>query len=234
MLLEIALLFCIVAFNAVEQASLSVRVFGASVNALAIGHHLSLIIMLANRLFTALALLLLGYAVDFGVKPVTLAYIFTVTGFILATASVLILARWSAAAWIFQTFYRVCYGKIWKSDGVSYEDLEDDKSEECGPIRVRVWFVYFATSLFFLGFLIPPILASFWPDARATLMQTGFLFNAIGSLIMALYVEKDIARIFQGLRPQQIARVNSDIAMHKSYAFITGALLFWIIGFAVV
>lgn len=229
MLLEVGALFCIILFNLIEQSSLSVRVYGASVGALPIGHHLSLIIMLFNRVGSALALLFLGYAVDTGIDADELASLFAISGLILGVISNFVIRRWEVARWTFSLLYRVCYGSSWVESNSPLRASAEVEYDHSSSERLRVKLVYVSSVLLFMGFLIPSILASVWPDLRATLMQTGFVFNALGSLIVALFVEKDIATIFQGLRPSEIKRVNSEMAAYKSYAYVTGALLFLIV-----
>jgi hypothetical protein len=230
MLLEVGVLSCIILFNLIEQSSLSVRVYGASVGALPIGHHLSLIIMLVNRVSSALALLFLGYAVDIGIGADALASLFALAGLILGVISNLAIKRWEVARWTFRLLYRVCYNKAWVENNSSLSANAEVDYDHSPSVRLRVKFVYVSSVLLFIGFLVPSIIASVWPDLRATLMQTGFVLNAFGSLIVALYVEKDIATIFQGLRPNEIERINSEMAAYKSYAYVTGALLFLILG----
>jgi hypothetical protein len=190
--------------------------------------------MLINRMSSALALLFLGYAVDEGIGADALIYLFVLSGLILGFISNLAIKRWEVARWSFRVLYRVCYGNSWEETKPSLRTSAEIEHVDYPTVRLRVKLVYMSTILFFIGFLFPSVLASVWPDLRATLMQTGFLLNSIGSLIVALYVEKDIATIFQGLRPNEIKRINYEMASYKSYAFFTGALLFLILALLVV
>lgn len=229
MLLEAGILVCVILFNLVELSSLSVRVYGASVGALAIGHHLSLIIMLFNRVSSALALLFLGYAVDLGTDAEALARIFVFSGLILGLISNLVIKRWEVARWTFRFFYRVCYNNTWVENNPPLRTSAKIENDHLSNVGLRVKLVYLSTVLLFLGFLMPSIAASVWPDLRATLMQSGFVLNSFGSLIVALFIEKDIATIFQGKRPKEIKRLNYEMASYKSYAYLTGAFLFLIL-----
>jgi len=54
--------------------------------------------------------------------------------------------------------------------------------------------IIFLLSIF--GFLLPSVAASFFPNYRATLLQTGFVLNSVATLYSTFRIEKRLALIF--------------------------------------
>lgn len=153
-----------------------------------LGAHLGSVFMLANRVATALALLIIGYFVDSFVERRELMMLYGVAALVIALFHLPLLARtpmigMTAAA--FRLLYRKSYEKeVLDEIRLSWQD------KRVFQLSVPVACI---TAIGLLGLLGPSLLASTYPDYRATLMQTGFIVNSLASIVNVLHVERSIA-----------------------------------------
>ena len=149
--------------------------------------HLVSLSLLFNRLGAAVVLLMVGYFLDTGLDSIKLIGSYVVFCFLLA------LIYFYAAFYVPRTFF-ILRGFIQK-----YYQINVNNAQEYQP-RLNIYrptldvMIIFLLSIF--GFLLPSVAASFFPNYRATLLQTGFVLNSVATLYSTFRIEKRLALIF--------------------------------------
>jgi hypothetical protein len=172
----------------VDTVQILLRAVATMMSAPVLGAHLGSIFMLSNRVATASSLVLIGYLVDIKVDKDTLLAIYASAAFVLALCHIPLLRRLPLLRITVFCFRRV-YKRTMSVEQVDQaaESLSVKSDWHLSPMIVTV------TTVGFLGLLVPSLLASAFPEYRATLMQTGFIINALSTVLSVLHVERVIA-----------------------------------------
>jgi hypothetical protein len=181
-LYSIAVIALVVIYVIETTATVS-RGIGIFLNSPAEFNHASMVMMLGNRIFVAFVMLSLGFFVDSGANSEILISIFLLFTIIYSLVIFLVL-RLSRKIPFY--LYRLC--KI-------IHDIDLGKIKEFNSESGRIDMKSAIATFFFIaGISLPSIFATNFIEYRATLMQTGFIFNSIGSFINVMMVEKVLAR----------------------------------------
>lgn len=146
--------------------------------------HLSTLSMLVNRFGAAIALLLIGYCIDTGIKPDKLVLAYFITIIIVGLFYALTALNGDNILLHTEKFVKFYYrvNPQWDSKKLTVKQAK--------TARFDLTLIYFIT---IAGFLLPSVLAAIYPVYRGSLLQSGFLLNSIATLYTALKIEKDIA-----------------------------------------
>jgi hypothetical protein len=214
-----SILLLIVVYNVIEHLSTVFRLLGASEKSFSIGQHLSLIVMLGNRVCSAGLLICLGFVVDGGTSISNLLIVYIFSSVFLSITFVFFAYSNSAILWFYSFLRDLLHPQVESSLGPDlYAGLE---------FKIKLdKTIVFTNFLFIFGFLSPALVASYMPDYRATFMQTGFLLNGIASILTAFTVEKRIARTCQNGLVGEIRQLEVELSVSKAFGAVIAALLF--------
>ena len=159
----------------IDHIPLSLRIIGSKVDAFPLGTLRSTQIMILNRLGAAIFFTSAGFLVDIGTSPQRFLALFS-----LAWATVGLLTLVYIRSWA--TVYKLTAFYVFGS-----ENAVSDARVIKFTFRDVLVNYPFLFNLF--GISIPVISASFFPDFRGTLLQIGFLFNSIATLLIVFVVE---------------------------------------------
>lgn len=219
--LPFVLAFFLLSMFLIDTLQVLLRTISAVVSAPVLGAHLGSVFMLVNRATTALALLTIGYLVDKSTPMSQLLVIYAVASLVIAACHLPLLYRAPLLTLTLAAF-RSIYGKT--CDPVVIHLARD-------LYRERVKYnispsVAGVTALGFLGLLGPSLLASAFPDYRATLMQTGFIVNSLASITSVLHVERRIAMVMDSGSSQQINELYGSYTVSRALGYLLAFLAF--------
>ena len=158
-----------------EQLQLYAKYRGAELSTVAAGYNNAMKIMVFNRLGAVFYFLLVAMAIDFGTGPTKLTYFMGAVMLVLAVCSFTML---------------LILGNEEEVPGASlFSSLCGLKLK--GQLVVVMSLV--ATIFNLMGLTIPMILGAYFPEYRLTLVNTGFLFNAVFTLVSVFIIENYIA-----------------------------------------
>lgn len=219
--LSFALIFFLLCMFLVDTLQVLLRAISAVMAAPVLGAHLGSIFMLLNRVASALALLAIGYLVDTSIPSHHLLSIYAGTSLLLAAAHLPLLRRAPLLNLTLVAFRRI-YGKSCAPEMIrSARNLHLERVDyKIGPVVIGV------TALGFLGLLTPSLLATTYPDYRATLMQTGFILNSVASIINVLQVERRIAMVMDSGNATEINAHYSSYTVSRALGYIAAMLAF--------
>lgn len=205
----------------VDTLQVLLRAISAVVSAPVLGAHLGSVFMLVNRATTALALLTIGYLVDTSIPVSQLLVIYAATSLVIAACHLPLLRR-APLLNLTLVAFRSIYGKTCEPEAIqSARDLHLERVEyKVSPAVAGV------TALGFLGLLAPSLLASTFPNYRATLMQTGFIVNSLASIISVLHVERRIAMVMDSGSSQQINELYSSYTVSRALGYLAAMVAF--------
>jgi hypothetical protein len=173
------------------------RVYGALVNRYEVFTHIGMLVQLINRAAFAFAMPLLGYFVD---SQLGLDSLFTIYYLSLAILGLVLFVAYQRMNIAFY-FIRLV-GRAVHNEQSEMPDVHPP------PARYLDRAATASMVFYLLGFMGPAMVAMSIPDYRATLLQFGFVFNSLGTLINVLLIEKRFSSLAQ----------NSDRAEITSYA----------------
>ena len=186
----------------VEHFQLVLKYYGGVRGKVASGYSQAMKIMLINRLGAVMFLLFMGLTIDTGIGPkaVTLAF---------------------ATSFVLLTIFSFCFA-LW------FKRIETDRivqKQSYAAIRYA-WISGVAGAFNLLGFAVPLILASVFPDYRLTLSNLSFIFNSVFTLLAVFFIESKMAELIDensdelGLFAWRIIAARAP-----AYAIICAALL---------
>lgn len=206
---------CLFLIFFIEIIAIYIRISGGIYSVPHLANHLSILTLLLSRVSTALALVGIGFALDSGIDPTDLAI--TYFAFLSLLSIALVFCEKFKKA-----LDRFLIEKI-VPNGIAIFDYE---MIETSPREDKFLVLNVAIGLFLiLGFCLPSLFASVYHEYRATLMQLGFVFNSIATLISAFYVEKKIALALHLNCNSTLARLNNDLIISRKYSAFIGAIL---------
>jgi hypothetical protein len=112
------------------------------------------------------------------------------------------------------------------------DSATDFKSLEQGVLRSKITFDYlivFIGYFSFIGFLMPSYFASSLPDFRGVLLQTGFVFNVVATIISALTVERRIAVVCESSDLASIENLLVTFNQSKAFGILLAGLTFLVL-----
>ncbi len=220
-LLSISLGFFLLCMFLVDTLQVLLRAISAVVAAPVLGAHLGSIFMLINRAATAIALLTIGYLVDTSIHGQQLLLIYATASLLIALCHLPLLSRAPLLKLTLSAF-RLIYGKTCEPQAVDVaRQLHFQRSHAKVSLAVSG-----VTALGFLGLLAPSLLASTFPDYRATLMQTGFVLNSFASIVNVLQVERQIAMTMDSGDPAKINALYSGYTVSRATGYLLAMLAF--------
>ena len=159
----------------IDHIPLSLRIIGAKVGAFPLGTLRSTQIMVLNRFGAAFFFTSAGFLVDIGFSPERFLALFSLAWALVGFLSLLYIRSWT-------TVYKLMAFYVFGSEHAV---------SETRVIKFTFRYVLINYPFLFnlIGITIPVISASFFPDFRGTLLQIGFLFNCIATLLVVFVVE---------------------------------------------
>tara|TARA_A100001388_G_C28733336_1_gene482723 strand:+ start:457 stop:1140 length:684 start_codon:yes stop_codon:yes gene_type:complete len=205
----------------IDSLSLKIRITSGIVGKVAIFNHMSLIAMMFNRFSVALTLPVLGFLLDYGVNQDFL--IMTILGAI--------------TLYLFLNIILIFFSyKISKTliSMLRFYDQKDTSQLNKELFKVNSFgfdlpscFFYF---IILLGFFLPSILASFFLEWRASIMQFGFTLNVLGTLINVLLIEKKVSLAIDGKDAKNVLDLSNRILIGRFIgAFLALITIFFIL-----
>lgn len=215
------LCLCILAMYLMDTLQVLLRTMSGLAGVAILGAHLGSVVMLANRMATAAALLLLGYLVDTGASPVRLLLAYAVISCVLALSHAAFLRKqlvFRSMLYACAVFYRrpVELGRMLSTARVIRGASEFKVS---APVA-------FVSALGLLGFLGPSLAAALVPGFRATLMQSGFVLNSIATIVSVVIVEKGISMTIDRGSAAEISRLYDSYVVSRAIGYVCGSGLF--------
>lgn len=216
-----ALIAFLLSMFLVDTLQVLLRVISAVVSAPVLGAHLGSIFMLLNRAATAFALLTIGYLVDTGLQARYLLLSYIAASLLLALCHFPLLRRKLLLAVTLKSF-RVIYGET-----CDPATLLAASQLNGGHVKYKISIsVCVVTAIGFIGLLAPSLLASTFPEYRATLMQTGFIMNSIASIMNVFQVERKIAMTIHGGNYEQLNVLYSSYTVSRAIGYMSALILF--------
>ena len=223
----VAVMVC--ALYALDSLALLSRIHGAASNEYAIFNHVSMVILVFNRIVTALVLPLIGFQIDMGIEAWKLSAAYFVSALLMFGIFVLLIVSSPQ----FLRLIGVIGNKLgWLDISVTTDrnaPLHTERSQQHG-LRIKA---AIAQVFFILGFCIPSMAAATFPDFRATLLQFGFVLNSLGTVINIFFVEKDVAAASRANdRTGRLADTAAAIFNGRAWASLASAVIFFILAWA--
>lgn len=211
--------------NIVEISSVVFRLLGSLNQTAMIGQHVSVTIMLLNRVAAAFLLLFLGFMVDLGGKGFYLSFSY----FLAAGLMTLFLFKISVSGRFFYHMFSLTIKLIHKDITVrSIEDFYKNRPKFNFKLSID-FHTIFVGFVYYVGFLLPSIFASLYPEFRATLMQSAFLLNGIASVVSVMTIEKRMASVAESQNEFDIHQIILEFTISRAIGFLLAALLFLLI-----
>jgi hypothetical protein len=221
LLLPGALVFFLLCMFLVDTLQVLLRAVATDLSAPILGAHLGSIFMLVNRATAALALLAIGYFVDTAMPHENLQSIYAMAAILIAVCHLPLLSRTPIFAITLLAFQRI-YGKT-----CDPEIIQSARQAHGIKSRYKLSFaVASVTAVGLLGLLVPSLLASTFPEYRATLMQTGFILNSAATIANVLYIERDIAMTLDGGNSVQINSLYNSYTVSRAAGYVVAAIAF--------
>lgn len=223
-LLLIILVLLIAGMTIIEIIAVNFRLIGAFNSLPMIGTHLSMIILLGSRICVALILVSVGYLSDVGVNPKKLSIVYFSAAilvvfilFLIKKIPLLLLSQYNLGMRIFHPSRPLEYRQI-------ANEIKISNSNHIFGLIIIGFISYF-------GFLVPSLLATSFPNHRGVLLQTGFVFNVIATMLNTFIIEKKIADVCEGSDKTKIPHLLLSYNKSKAMGIIISAVLFLNFGF---
>ncbi|TVZ38653.1 hypothetical protein P886_3027 [Alteromonadaceae bacterium 2753L.S.0a.02] len=192
----------------VESLTLFLRVAGAENGLNAYASYLILLFMLVNRVGASVMFPCSGALTDLGVSIKFVAMVFSLAIILTAAGlSLLILYRKAVVKLLSRIF----------PDEFPHRVISPENNHPTG-IRL-VMFSAFIFTFNLLGIVVPVMGAIWFNEYRASIIQTGFLFNSIGTIFNTIYLEKRVA-ICAERSPKMLLTVVNTIVWGKLLALL--------------
>lgn len=159
----------------IDHLPLSFRVMGYKLNDFPLSTLKSSQIMILNRFGAALFFTSAGFLVDIGTSPKAFLLLFSLSWGFLGLLTLIYIRKWQAVS----EFLAL---KLFNKENAFSTTFVINFS-------IKDFLTNFPFFFNLIGISAPVILAAFFPDFRATLLQIGFLFNSIATLLLVLIVE---------------------------------------------
>lgn len=158
----------------IDHLPLSFRIVGYKVDAFPVSTLKSSQVMIFNRFGAALFFASAGFLVDIGVPPKEFLSLFSLSWGVLGLLVLLYIKSWKAVSGFL---------------AMQFSPSKNDFSTNLVGFKIRDLLTNFPFFFNLLGISAPVILAAFFPDFRATLLQLGFIFNSVATLLLVFVVE---------------------------------------------
>tara|TARA_A100000164_G_C21920439_1_gene780383 strand:- start:1899 stop:2582 length:684 start_codon:yes stop_codon:yes gene_type:complete len=220
--LAIAIIFFGAFAYFIDSLSLKIRLISGISSNVAIFNHMSLVSMMLNRFSVALLLPILGYLIDVGVNQNYLIKVISSSILVYVIMnSLLILFSFKITVFIssFLRFYGQAAGKIQKE-----------------IFSIKNYYPDLPSALFYfliiVGFFLPAIVASFFPEWRATIMQLGFTINVFGTLLNVFFIERKVSlAINSGIKKEVVMLIRQILIGRFLGALVASLFIFSILFF---
>lgn len=195
---------CLVAtLYALDSLALIARAQGVISNDYAVFNHLSMVILVGNRVAMSLALPAIGFMIDTGYILSQLAQSYALACLLLSAFYFLYLASPKSLSYPIASAVKMLGWDKLDSSSPLFEKAEKS-------LVTRTNHKALIAQLFFIfGLCVPSLLAVTYPDFRATLLQTGFFLNSVGTVLNIFFIEKQIARVSRS--PEQTSELVGSV-----------------------
>ena len=168
----------------IDTGQVAVRITSGMQGVPLLGAHTAQVLLLVNRAAVACVMVIIGYLIDGGERIETLFSLYLITTIIVSFMHIIVIRPLIIS--VFNVYATRVIHKV---------VIEVPKAFRVhGRRQHRLWgSLIFVTVVNFFGLLGPSLLAAALPEFRATLMQSGFVINTIGTLIYVIHIEKQIA-----------------------------------------
>lgn len=159
----------------IEHIPLSLRITGLNVGDFPLGTLRSSQIMILNRLGASIFFTSAGLLVDLGVSSAKFLALFSITWALLGFLSLMYIQNWRTTSKL-----------------IIYYIFDNKKTESDSSVikfKLKDVLMNYPFLLHLLGASVPVILASFFPDFRGSLLQIGFIFNSIATILVVFVIE---------------------------------------------
>ena len=159
----------------IEHIPLSLRITGLNVGDFPLGTLRSSQIMILNRLGASIFFVSAGLLVDLGASPKQFLALFSITWALLGFLSLIYIRNWRAT-----------------SKFIIYYIFDNKKAESDSTVikfNLKDVLMNYPFLLHLFGASVPVILASFFSDYRGSLLQIGFVFNSIATILVVFVIE---------------------------------------------
>ena len=166
-------------------------------------------IMMANRLGAVLFFTSSGFLVDIGSTMEDFLLLFSLS-------------------WLFLGLLSLIYILLWKSFFVFISKYLLAINEPIAQVKslnfsLKYTFTNYPFIFNTLGVSIPIISASLFPEFRASLLQIGFAFNSIASLLLIFVIEPKFVSHISNDEPQKADKFHQELIYSKSIIlFLSG------------
>jgi hypothetical protein len=171
----------------IDHIPLSLRVVGFKLDAFPLSTLRSSQIMILNRFGAAFFFTSAGFLVDIGISPERFLALFSLAWALVGFLSLLYIRCWRTI-YKFTAFY-------------AFGNKNAVPDTRVIKFTFRDVLINYPFLFNLIGISIPVIAASYFPDFRGTLLQIGFLFNSIATLLVVFVVE-----------PKFIGHISNDEA----------------------
>jgi hypothetical protein len=203
----------------IETVAVLIRIIGVIIDAPFLTNHVALILLLLSRVSTSVALIMSGLLVDLtgGADYYVIAYI-VFSSIVIGVLTAIY--KFPIALFNILTFLlKKIHKENFKNPTEMYEII-NNKS------RVKInGFNALSSCLLILGFSVPGVLAINYPEYRATLLQTGFLFNAIATILNTTKIEKSIAKVMHDGNKYKLMNEVYEYLKSKIFGFFLAFII---------
>lgn len=197
-----------------EQSQIVAKTRGAIAGKIATGYMNSMRVMIINRIGAILYIFFLGLSVDVGIKNEALLTVPIFAGIVILIYNIVLVFNRKKVLMI-------------------TNDLKDEKLSEViilGGNRYA-FASFIATLCNVLGLTLPLLLSNSYPEYRLSMANTGFIFNAVFTIINVLILETHYAAILDNGSHQEAYRFSVLIFITRAIALATAIALFCVLWF---
>ena len=198
----------------IDHLSLSFRIVGYKTDTFPISTLRSTQVMIFNRFGAALFFASSGFLVDLGVSPKDFLLLFSLAWFLLGILTLLYIKSWkTVSAFLADKF----------SSG------KNDISINVIDFRIKDLLTNFPFLFNLLGISAPVMLASFFPDYRASMLQLGFLFNSIATLLLVFVLEPKFIAHLADDESEAADQYHQQLIFSKAMILLLLSIISWLI-----
>ena len=200
----------------VDNFPLSLRVLGHRLDKFPISTLRSTQVMVLNRFGTAFFFASAGFLVDIGFGPGGFLILFSMTMIISGLLTLLYIRKWKLISMSFLK-YVFSSKEILKTRVASFS--------------IKRILINYPCLFNLIGLSAPIILASLFPDYRGTLLQLGFLFNSISTLLVVFVIEPKFINHISSNDYELADLYHQELIISKGSILIMMGCFFYVLSF---
>lgn len=192
----------------VDHLPLSFRVLGFKLELFPISTLRSTQIMILNRFGAAFFFTTSGFLVDTGASVDDILFLFSVAWLTLGVVSFFYIRSWTSVA---RFLSKIVFGVN-----------ESDVKTSIVSVTWRDALVNYPFFFNLAGISLPVLAASVFPHYRATLMQAGFVFNSVATLLLVFVIEPRFVSYISDKKGEQADHFHQKLIFSKAIILLTG------------